>query len=528
MEKKRFKMYKKGKLWLVAPIIFVGLLGGAAFSSKETIVFADEITVEDKQPVQNSGIEPKAESHPSDTIVNEPKLPTVQEDESTRPDTNETDTNSSSENKDSSDVPPIIDETTTGDNEKTPSEPSTDTKPDESKDEESKENSQTKEPEENRNEDEDLNPESDNSKKQETTNSTNKNQEENKEVVIPPSNNSSKIPETNKSTVKVAAPQSTKVQTKAATPVSIPIYRVYNPNSGEHLHTMNSFERDYLVRLGWRNEGISMRVSNSGKQLFRIYNPNSGEHFYTLNAKERDNLKKYGWRYEGIAWLTPVTGLPMYRVYNPNTRGAGAHHYMMLQSERDFLVRSGWRSEGISWYTLGLASPIDLNFLGINRQYIVNELSKHQNDKYYLGTPYKGLAVNNAGQYMKPGSSMNCTGFVAKVIQNAGGNISKITNLSNNWGGAANAYNWRNALNSSVTSYQYKSVADMLKSGKAKKGDIIYFEPNYSVTNYDCHIGFFWGNNSNENKMWHSVPAVNKISSIYAPAGYSKVIIYSM
>lgn len=492
MEKKRFKMYKKGKMWLVAPIIFLGLLSGAAFSSKESIVFADEITVEDKQSVQNSDIGPTTESHPTDTIVNESNAPTGQEDEASRPETNQTDTNSSSENKELSDVPPVLDEPITGDNESASNEPSTDSKPDESTDEEGTETPKTKEPEENRNEDEYLKP------------------------------------ETNKSTVKVTAPQSTKVQTKAATPVSIPIYRVYNPNSGEHLHTMNSFERDYLVRLGWRNEGISMRVSNSGKQLFRVYNPNSGEHFYTLNAKERDTLKKYGWRYEGVAWLTPVTGLPMYRVYNPNTRGAGAHHYTMLQSERDFLVRSGWRSEGISWYTLGSASPIDLNFLGINRQYIINELSKHQNDKYYLGTPYKGLAVNNAGQYMKPGLSMNCTGFVAKVIQNAGGNISKITNLSNNWGGAANAYNWRNALNSSVTSYQYKSVADMLKSRKAKKGDIIYFEPNYSVANYDCHIGFFWGNKSNENRMWHSVPAVNKISSIYAPSGYSKVIIYSM
>lgn len=527
MEKKRFKMYKKGKMWLVAPIIFVGLLSGAVFSSKESVAFADEIAVEDKQSVQNSDIELTTERPSSDTIVSEPNTPTVQEDGAFNPETNQTDTDSSSDNNDTTDVPPALDETIAGDNESTPNEPSTDSKSDESKDEESTENPQKKESEEKRNEGGELKPESDSSQKQETT-APSSNSEEKKEIVTPPITNSTKIPETKKSTVKVAPPKQTKVQTKAAAAVSIPIYRVYNPNSGEHLHTMNSFERDYLVRLGWRNEGISMRVSNSGKQLFRVYNPNSGEHFYTLNAKERDNLKKYGWRYEGVAWLTPVTGLPMYRVYNPNTRGAGAHHYTMLQSERDFLVRSGWRSEGVSWYTLGSASPIDLNFLGINRQYIVNELSKHQNDKYYLGTPYKGLAVNNAGQYMKPGSSMNCTGFVAKAIQNAGGNISKITNLSNNWGGAANAYNWRNALNSSVTSYQYKSVADMLKSGKAKKGDIIYFEPNYSVANYDCHIGFFWGNKSNENKMWHSVPAVNKISSIYAPAGYSKVIIYSM
>lgn len=218
----------------------------------------------------------------------------------------------------------------------------------------------------------------------------------------------------------------------------------------------------------------------------------------------------------------------MYRVYNPNTRGAGAHHYTMLLSERNSLIKAGWRNEGISWYTLGSGTPVQLNFLGVNAQYIINELNKHAGDNYYLGTPYRGLSVNDASQYMKPGSSMNCTGFVAKVIQNAGGNLSKITNVSNNWGGLANAYNWRNALNTSVTKYTFNSVTDLLKSGKASKGDIIYFEPNYSVTNYDCHIGFFWGNSSSDNKMWHSVPSTNRISSIYAPSGYSKVVVYKM
>lgn len=157
---------------------------------------------------------------------------------------------------------------------------------------------------------------------------------------------------------KAAAAAAPKAATKAAPAQTIAIYRVYNPNSGEHLHTMNVHEKNYLVKLGWRYEGISMRVPLTGRQLFRIYNPNSGEHFFTLDAKERDHLKRVGWRYEGIAWHTPWAGMPMYRVFNPNSRGAGSHHYTMLLSERNHLLKLGWRNEGISWYTLGGAQPI--------------------------------------------------------------------------------------------------------------------------------------------------------------------------
>lgn len=34
------------------------------------------------------------------------------------------------------------------------------------------------------------------------------------------------------------------------------VYRVYNPNSGKHHYTSSIGERDSLVRLGWRDEGI--------------------------------------------------------------------------------------------------------------------------------------------------------------------------------------------------------------------------------------------------------------------------------
>ena len=51
--------------------------------------------------------------------------------------------------------------------------------------------------------------------------------------------------------------------------------------------------------------------------MYRVYNPNSGEHFYTSNKVEKDHLVSLGWRYEGIGWQAPtVSNYPVYRLYN--------------------------------------------------------------------------------------------------------------------------------------------------------------------------------------------------------------------
>ncbi len=34
------------------------------------------------------------------------------------------------------------------------------------------------------------------------------------------------------------------------------MYRLYNPNSGEHFYTASKGERNHLIRLGWNDEGI--------------------------------------------------------------------------------------------------------------------------------------------------------------------------------------------------------------------------------------------------------------------------------
>lgn len=129
------------------------------------------------------------------------------------------------------------------------------------------------------------------------------------------------------------------------------LYRLYNPNSGEHFYTANAGEKISLVKSGWRDEGTGWSAPlNSDRAVYRLYNPNAGDHHYTLNAGERDALVKAGWKYEGIAWLSAQSSkTPVYRQYNPNAK-SGAHNYTTSKAEADHLISVGWKDEGIGWY----------------------------------------------------------------------------------------------------------------------------------------------------------------------------------
>lgn len=53
-EKKRFKMYKKGKFWVIAPITFIGLISTIGLTSHQEIAFADEQTSSTENQVISS------------------------------------------------------------------------------------------------------------------------------------------------------------------------------------------------------------------------------------------------------------------------------------------------------------------------------------------------------------------------------------------------------------------------------------------------------------------------------------------
>ena len=130
------------------------------------------------------------------------------------------------------------------------------------------------------------------------------------------------------------------------------MYRLYNPNSGEHFYTGRETEKNNLVHQGWKDEGVGFKALVSGGiPMYRLYNPNAGDHHYTKSEKEKDSLVAVGWKYEGIGWnAADSTGIPMYRLYNPNATGAGSHHYTKSEKEKDILVAAGWKYEGIGFY----------------------------------------------------------------------------------------------------------------------------------------------------------------------------------
>ena len=136
-----------------------------------------------------------------------------------------------------------------------------------------------------------------------------------------------------------------------------PMYRLYNSNSVEHLYTLDTNEKNVLLKQGWNYEGYSWIAYNVGKPVYRFFNKYSGEHHYTMDENEKAYLIDIGWNYEGIGWYSNSTGseceVPVYRLFCPFTNEAlKAHHYTMDKGERDWLLSIGWNDEGTCWMSM--------------------------------------------------------------------------------------------------------------------------------------------------------------------------------
>ena len=129
------------------------------------------------------------------------------------------------------------------------------------------------------------------------------------------------------------------------------VYRLYNPNSGEHFYTPSAHERDSLIKAGWKDEGIGwLSAGFDGDPVYRVYNPNAGDHHYTMNIQERNHLVSLGWKNEGIGWLSCKShDVTILRQYNPNA-ASGSHNYTSDENEHNYLGTVGWQLEGTAWY----------------------------------------------------------------------------------------------------------------------------------------------------------------------------------
>ena len=189
------------------------------------------------------------------------------------------------------------------------------------------------------------------------------------------------------------------------------------------------------------------------------------------------------------------------------------------------------QKSGVSAYAAG--QTID-QALGATKT-VESVLSQHENDEYYLTTPYGNKGPHGEdgaidtwdcwkpkGEYGS-GAYMNCAGFVVAVLRACGANTSIIGNYTAkdgyNRGNESNASKWEEyCRDNNAVSYTFSSKEQMLASGILEKGDIIHMEPaDWNHSNSDCHIGFFWGSNSSEDLFWHSSSHADGIVKGYFP-----------
>ena len=87
--------------------------------------------------------------------------------------------------------------------------------------------------------------------------------------------------------------------------LSIPVYGFYNPNSGEHMFTVDMDETDFLREVGWTDEGVKWYAPTVGDPVYRLYNPNAplGDHYYSVNPAEVESLVSAGWKNEDVALI---------------------------------------------------------------------------------------------------------------------------------------------------------------------------------------------------------------------------------
>ena len=131
------------------------------------------------------------------------------------------------------------------------------------------------------------------------------------------------------------------------------MYRMYNPNSGEHFYTGSMEERKVLEAAGWKYEGVGFTFpATTGKPVYRLYDKdNTMEHLYTMDEAEKDMLLAQGWVLEGVAFNSGREDeVPQYRLHNPNAT-IGAYHFTASREEKDALIAAGWEYQGIGFYT---------------------------------------------------------------------------------------------------------------------------------------------------------------------------------
>jgi hypothetical protein len=146
---------------------------------------------------------------------------------------------------------------------------------------------------------------------------------------------------------------------------TVPLYRLYNPSNGDHFYTTDAAERDNAVsQAGYQHELVAGYIYETPQlirdsvitpvttELYRLFNPQTGDHFYTIDGVERNNaISQLGFRDEGVAcFVFPdqrSDTVPLHRLYHP---ALVDHFYTTSTQERDRAATGGWQTEIVACY----------------------------------------------------------------------------------------------------------------------------------------------------------------------------------
>lgn len=329
---------------------------------------------------------------------------------------------------------------------------------------------------------------------------------------------------------------------------------------GEHYY---AFADGSIQMSGWapRGEGLALLKSN-GAVIFVAGKSASGVPM--VQSGTQSTVRGDLWE-QALPGFFSVDGKTFYanadgELQSGWVRIGDSFHFF----DSDYVMQTGWLHYGSAWYWLDEATGrmassgwydcdgtrswfnasgvwVDTSgsVLGVSRQRLLEQLISHENDSYYLGTRYDTslspvCCTYPNGEPRSDGfTGMNCGGFVSHAYAKAGGDLSKIANNQSNspWPGGpgrgsfCNAYRWYGyALDSGATVLRFNSVSELLASGEARKGDLVFFYP-FNPYSTDCHIGFFWGDTPYENRFWHSFGGMGNSISEFVSDGPSWVIL---
>lgn len=164
--------------------------------------------------------------------------------------------------------------------------------------------------------------------------------------------------------VLVCSPTETVKAAEPDLPGSSAVYRLYNPDNGEHLYTTDANERNVLFNdYGWGYEGVAWYSPNAGTPVYRLYNSVLCNHLYTTDKHEIEVLTNSSdWIIDNngkplfYSALSTYESVPIYRVYNKELQGM--HHLTTDENEYKTLPLYGWKKEGVSLAAIALGNPI--------------------------------------------------------------------------------------------------------------------------------------------------------------------------